>query len=153
MIRLFFFHHGTDAARYLSSQNIFGEFGEDCAYHTKIIPSEPELVKIHNNVHVAAGVKFITHDIICDMFNRHPKYKKYAPWPFYRGTIEIKDNCMIGANSTLMYNTIIGPNVIIAAGSVITKNVPDGEIWGGVPARCIGYIDDLAKKRLELEDE
>ena len=65
------------------------------------------------------------------MFNRHPVYKENAPWPFYKGEIEIFDNCMIGANSTIMYDTKIGPNAIIAAGAVVTQNVPAGEIWGG----------------------
>ena len=124
------FHPGIYAGKYLKASGIFGEFGDDCAWHTKNLPSEPELIKIHNNVHVAANVRFITHDVICDMFNRHPVYKENAPWPFYKGEIEIFDNCMIGANSTIMYDTKIGPNAIIAAGAVVTKNVPAGEIWG-----------------------
>lgn len=46
-----------------------------------------------------------------------------------------------------MYNTEIGPNSIVAAGAVVTKNVPTGEIWGGVPAHCIGYTLELVEKR------
>lgn len=65
------------------------------------------------------------------MFNKHPIYKKYAPWTFYTGKIEICDNCMIGANSTIMYDIKIGPNVIIATRAVVTQDVPAGEIWGG----------------------
>ncbi len=47
-----------------------------------------------------------------------------------------------------MYDTTIGPNAIIAAGAVVTKDVPAGEIWGGVPAVKIGTTDDLAKRRI-----
>lgn len=59
---------------------------------------------------------------------------------------------MIGANSIIMYNTQIGPDAIVAAGAVITQDVPSGEIWG-VPARKIGNIDDLARKRLVMINE
>lgn len=43
----------------------------------------------------------------------------------------------IGRNSTIMRGVKIGDGSIIAAGSVLTKSVPSGEIWGGVPARKI----------------
>lgn len=152
MLRLCFFKHGLEAAKYLKRKKIFAEFGDGCAWHSKKIPSEPELISIGNNVHVSADVRFITHDIMCDMFNRHPQYSKYAPWPFYKGRIQIKDNCMIGAGSTIMYDTEIGPNSIIAAGAVVTSDVPSGEIGGGVPARKIGYVDALAEKRRGIID-
>lgn len=43
----------------------------------------------------------------------------------------------IGRNSTIMRGVHIGDGSIVAAGSVLTKSVPSGEIWGGVPARKI----------------
>lgn len=132
MARLLFFKHGIQAAEYLKKKKIFKEIGNDCSWHAKKIPSEPELVALGNNVHISADVRFITHDIISDMFNMSPEINEGYQFQFYKGPITIKDNCVIGAGSILMYNTEIGPNSIVAAGAVITKSVPPGEIWGGV---------------------
>lgn len=69
----------------------------------------------------------------------------------YIGSIEIFDNCFIGANSDILYNVKIGPNSIVAAGSVVTKDVLPGTIVGGNPAKQIGCFEDLIRKRLRLE--
>ena len=54
---------------------------------------------------------------------------------------------MIGADSTIMYDVKICPNAIIAAGSVVTKDVPEGTIVGGNPAKVIGKFEDFVIKR------
>ena len=55
----------------------------------------------------------------------------------------------IGAYSLLMPNCSVGRNSVIAAGSIVTKHVPDNEVWGGVPASFIMTCDDYAKKVIE----
>lgn len=59
----------------------------------------------------------------------------------------MKDNVFIGANTTILTNVTIGSNVIIAAGSLVNKDVPDGKIVAGVPAKVIGEVNDLAEER------
>lgn len=49
-----------------------------------------------------------------------------------------------------MYNIKINPNAIVAAGSGVTRNEPDGTIVGGNLARAIGRFDTLMEKRKEL---
>jgi acetyltransferase-like isoleucine patch superfamily enzyme len=65
------------------------------------------------------------------------------------GCIEVMDNVFIGANSIIMPNVRIGPNAIVAAGSVVTKDVGEGVIVAGVTARVIEKINDIYLKRAQ----
>lgn len=60
---------------------------------------------------------------------------------------------MIGARSIIMYNVNIGHDVVIAAGSIVTKDVPDYSVVAGNPARIVGNTKDLLKKRLDYSGE
>jgi acetyltransferase-like isoleucine patch superfamily enzyme len=63
------------------------------------------------------------------------KYSKNAP-------IIIGENVWIGENSRIQKGVKIGDNSIIAAGAIVTKNVPSNSIVGGVPAKVISYINE-----------
>ena len=147
MLKMFLTKSVFKKSDYLRKTKLFKQFGEKSLYYSHKIPSEPELVSIGNNVHICANVRFITHDVINYMLVNCPEYKNIRARN-YVGEIKILDNCVIGADATLMYDTTIGPNAIIAAGAVVTKDVPAGEIWGGAPAVKIGTTDDLAKRRI-----
>lgn len=58
---------------------------------------------------------------------------------------EIGDNCYIGAGATILGPVKIGNNVTIAAGAVVTKDVPDNCVAAGVPARVIKNKDENLK--------
>jgi acetyltransferase-like isoleucine patch superfamily enzyme len=49
----------------------------------------------------------------------------------------IRENVWIGANATILKGVTIGINSVVAAGSVVTKDIPDNCIYGGVPAKHI----------------
>jgi UDP-3-O-[3-hydroxymyristoyl] glucosamine N-acyltransferase len=53
------------------------------------------------------------------------------------GSTKIGDSCWTGLNSTLKDNIHLGDNVLVAAGAVVIKDVPDKDIVAGVPARSI----------------
>lgn len=55
--------------------------------------------------------------------------------------ILIEEGAFIGAHSIILKGVTIGKHSIIGAGSVVTKNVPDNEIWAGNPARFIRKAD------------
>ncbi len=51
--------------------------------------------------------------------------------------IRIGNNVWVGANCTILKGVKIGDGAVIAAGAVVTKDIPENEVWGGVPAKNI----------------
>lgn len=142
-IHFYLIWDGEKRAKYLKKKNILKGLGENCLFQSRIFPMDPKLLHIHDNVTIAANVTFCTHDAI-----RHVLMYKYKKkFPMYSGCIEVMDNVFIGAGVIIMPNIRIGENSIIAAGSIVTKDVPSNSIVAGNPAKVIGNFDDLVKKR------
>ena len=135
-------------SRFIKRHHIFLKCGENLFYQPRKIPMDPKLIKIHNNVVVSADVRFITHDVIhLLMRNIDPDLSVQ-----HLGCIEIFDNCFIGAGAQILGGVSIGPNAIVAAGAVVTKDVLPGTIVAGIPARKAGTFENLkAKRRAECE--
>jgi acetyltransferase-like isoleucine patch superfamily enzyme len=57
------------------------------------------------------------------------------------------ENCFIGSGAIINGNVRIGPNSIVGAGAVVTKDVPPDTIVAGVPAKKIASFDELLEKR------
>lgn len=116
--------------------------GNDCRIYIEDFGSEPWLIEIGNKVTITAGVRIVTHDGSTWLFNDE-KGRRYL----YKKVI-IGNNVFIGVNSIILPGVIIEDNVIIAAGSIVTKSVPSGTIVGGNPAKIIGLYDDFKKVAL-----
>ncbi|WP_339878808.1 sugar O-acetyltransferase [uncultured Algoriphagus sp.] len=56
--------------------------------------------------------------------------------------IHIKKNAWIGAGATILQGVTIGENSVVAAGSVVSKDVPDNTVVGGIPAKILKTIDE-----------
>jgi len=107
--------------------------------------SEPYLISIGNHVTVSSNVTFLTHDGGTWVLGKIPVEKRILKF----GRITIHDNCFIGHGTIILPGVTIGPNSVIGTGSIVTKDVPAGEIWAGVPAKFITTYDEYAKKAIE----
>lgn len=128
---------------YLRDKKIMASVGENVRFQPRLIPLYPELIKMHNNIMIAAKVTFVTHDAIHTVLNKLDK----GEFPEAIGCIEICDNVFVGSNTTIMSNVRIGENVIIGANSLVNKDCEPNSIYAGIPAKRIGSFDDLVKKR------
>lgn len=147
---------GYKRAEYLKKQNMFAQFGEKIYWYPRNLPSDPEMIYLHNNIKIATGVYFCTHDIMELMFNDNPicvdKLKKETlkdRFERHKDKIEIYDNVFLGANAMLMGGIKVGPNAIVAANSVVTKDVPENSVVAGNPAKIIGTYSDVLEKRIQ----
>lgn len=125
------------ATRFLGVQ-----VGRDCRIGTHAFGTEPWLVRLGDRVTVTAGTVFLTHDgatcLVCDAKGRRYRYAR----------IEVGSDVFIGVNSILLPGVRIGDRVVIAAGSVVTKSVPDNVIVAGNPARVIMTFDGFHARTL-----
>lgn len=102
---------------------------------------EPYLITIGHNVGFAAEVIFITHDGGTRVFKQQERYKKVLKF----GRITVHDNCVIGQRVIILPGVSIGPNSVVAAGSVVSRNVPPGVLAAGNPAKPVMTIHQYAE--------
>lgn len=102
--------------------------------------TEPWLITIGNNVHITNDIRFINHDGGTLLFrDRVPDLEITKP-------IIIGDNVYIGNNVLFLPGAKFGNNVIIGAGAVVTREIPDNSVAVGVPARVIKTADEYFEK-------
>lgn len=141
-IGLFLRRRASGRGKYLRDKHIFAEVGEDVRFQPRLIPLYPELIKLHNNIMIAAGVRLVTHDASFTVLNRLGRGK----FPEKVGCIEIGDNVFIGYNCTILPNVKIGNNVIVGAASTVTKDLDSDGVYVGCPAKRIGSFEDYVQK-------
>jgi acetyltransferase-like isoleucine patch superfamily enzyme len=111
------------------------KIGKNCHLETFSFSTEPFLVEIGDDVTIASGTVFITHDgaIVC--------FKADFPDDDIFGNIIVGNNVFIGDNCTLLPNTRIGNNCIVGAGSVLRGKFADNSVIIGNPAKVIANMN------------
>ena len=105
--------------------------------------TEPYLITIGSNcqltncrIHTHGGGNVIRH--------KYPLYDSF-------GKVVIGDWVYIGTNAQIMPGVTIGNNVLVAAGSIVTKSIPSGFVVAGNPAKIIGTTDDYIKRNINWD--
>jgi maltose O-acetyltransferase len=106
-----------------------------------IDPQYSFLISIGDNCSLSNGVIILAHDASTYKFTNG--YTRI-------GIVKIKDNCYIGTNAIILPGVTIGPNVLIAAGSLVNKSIPPNSCVAGVPARVYSKFDEFIKHHEEV---
>lgn len=137
--------------RDLLSQITNSEIDESVAVFTPLYINYGKNTKIGKNVFINFDCTFldlggitIEDNVmlapkVCLLSEAHPISPKDRQ-TLTAGRIHIKKNAWIGANATILQGVTIGENSVVAAGAVVSKDVPDNTIVGGIPAKIIKTI-------------
>lgn len=132
---------------YLKSKG--AEIGDNTAIlaprHTYFDEGRAEFMKIGNGCVICKNTSFIAHDYSWSVLRK--KYDVILPTG--GKPIRIGSNVFIGEGATVLGGVTIGDNVIIAACSVVTKDIPSDCVAAGNPCRAIMSLEEYKRKREE----
>lgn len=131
---------GDEWAAWLKRRGILYAIGEQCSIQTNVTITDPAYTRLGNNVRLTGCILF-GHDGSVNMLNRAYGLKLDRV-----GKIDIRDHVFVGHGAIILPGVTIGPNAIVAAGSVVNRDVPPNSIVAGAPARVVGDIDQLVAR-------
>ena len=131
---------GYELVEYFRRHGKFHHLGKNVSIRPWTNIPDPQYVSLGNNVQLTACSLF-AHDGSIHMLNN-----AYGVKLDMVDRIVIKDNVFIGHQAVVLPGVTIGPNAIVAAGSVVTRDVLPGDIVAGVPAAPVGRVDKLVEK-------
>lgn len=105
--------------------------------------SEPYLITIGSHCQLT-NCQILTHGGGGAIRQFHPDFDCF-------GRVTIGDYVYIGTNSLIMPGVTIGNNVLVAAGSIVTKSIPSGMVVAGVPARIICTINEYYERNKKYD--
>lgn len=132
--------NGFEYASFLKKRHFFYSIGDNCSIRPWTNITDPKYVKLGNNVQLTACT-ILGHDGSINMLNKAFNLKLDSV-----GKVIIHDNVFVGHGAIIMPGVSIGPNAIVAAGAVVTRDVAENTIVAGVPARKIGLLDGFVEK-------
>ena len=140
-IRLCTIRGAYGRAKYLKEHHVFKSVGEHCSFMPRKVPLYANLIKLGDYVAVASNVSFYTHDGVHTILGQNnevlPDNLKDHKFGESIGCIEIGNHVFLAANVSIGYNTRIGDNVVVTAGSVVTNDIPSNSVVRGNPAKVV----------------
>jgi len=101
-------------------------------------PSHCFLITIEDGVVFGPGVKIFAHDASSLKVAGKTKI----------GLVRLGRNCFVGADSVILPASSIGPGSILGAQSLLSGHIPEGQVWGGNPAKFIMTVEEY-RTRIE----
>lgn len=101
--------------------------GANCYIGKKVFFDMVCPITIEREAVISEGVTILTHQDVGDRMLKQYYKRKTGP-------VVLGEGCWIGANATILCGVSIGKCAVVAAGAVVTKDVPDYTVVGGVPA-------------------
>lgn len=127
-------------ASYLAVHGGLHSIGKNVEINIGCNITDPSLVRIGDNG-TLSDCTLLGHDGVIRMLNVRFDKKLDSV-----GSIDMRDNCFIGHGAIVMPRVKIGPDSVVAAGAVVTKDVPPGVVVGGNPARVICTTEELVRR-------
>lgn len=93
----------------------------------------------HGGVFIGDGVLIGSYVVMATINHGLTLSERHANLP---ASIHIGNNVWIGSHATILPGITIGDGAIVAAGAVVTRNVPPNTVVGGVPAKIIKFLDE-----------
>ena len=109
------------------------QIGATCC---KIFHGEWRRARIGKNCHIGAG------SVIAGVIE-----------PPSADPVVIEDEVVIGANAVVLEGVRVGKGSVVAAGAVVTENVPENVVVAGMPAKIIKNVDDRTASKTEIVEE
>lgn len=106
----------------------------------RMFSAEPYLVTLGDNVFISVGATFVCHD------GSTLPFRRQVPGLELAGQIVVGDNVFVGMGALILPNVRIGSNCIVGAHAVVTKDVPDGAIVAGNPARIVSSTHEFLER-------
>ena len=126
--------------KFLARWGGFQSIGEKTSINLGCVVTDPAYTKVGSNV-ILSDCVLLGHDASINVLNNQFGKKLDSVGP-----VIIQDNCFVGHNAIVLPRVTIGPNSIVAAGAVVTKDVPPGVVVGGNPARIICTTQELLQR-------
>ena len=130
-------YHTPNEVRELLSELFYTDFGKNITIGEDVFINACCHFQDHGGITIGDGCQ-IGHNVVFATLNHGllPEERKSTqPAPIVLGK-----NVWVGSNATILQGVSIGNNAIVAAGAVVTKDVPSDAVVGGVPAKFIKTI-------------